>query len=412
MSETLWRVSVFMYTDLVCFIFEEKKMKTNKQSLMKTFLLLAVASATFTGVFANDENYLKSDPININGYVAEEVEPTDGELENVKRELKKQKTAIVVNKAKKKKYSELSKSTEKLADVTEDLIEERKESQVTIDKFNKKIDCLMSEGEKDGCEEYVKEDRVTSSQAAPARPEVSSSTAKHKHKPDETFGDNFKILPFIGYSTLMTENENFETNLSIGTKIESNISRRFAVGIGFAYKSMLTEDFGSGDYFPADWGLGYESQYGGREIEYTNMNVSMYAKMYVLRNDRFLPYIGAGIGYNRSHLKYTNNNSFDPFGGGSFGNNNFYSNGFEFGNEEVTVSNVNLELTTGSEVLFTQGFGMNVELNYKRAIGGNISSESGRNNYKAPDQLRLEDLSAELGDANIISFFVGLLAQF
>jgi hypothetical protein len=79
--------------------------------------------ATFSGAMANDEQYLNSDPININGYVQDDAPVSDAELETVKHELQKQKTAIIVNKQKKKKYNELSRSTEKLADVTEDMIE-------------------------------------------------------------------------------------------------------------------------------------------------------------------------------------------------------------------------------------------------------------------------------------------------
>ena len=114
-------------------------MKNVNKKISNALLLLSLTTATFTGAIANDAQYLKSDPIDINGYVQEEAPVTDQELETVKNELRKQQNAIKVNKAKAKKYNELSRSTEKLADTTEDMIIERKESQETIDKFNKKF---------------------------------------------------------------------------------------------------------------------------------------------------------------------------------------------------------------------------------------------------------------------------------
>ena len=132
-------------------------------------MTLALALCSFTGAMANEDAILNSDPIDINGYVQQAPPATDQELERVKGELQRQKNAIIINKAKKKKYNELSRTTEKLADETEEMIEERRESQETIDKFNKKIDCLMNNNAGAECAEFVKggSDTVKDSQAAP-----------------------------------------------------------------------------------------------------------------------------------------------------------------------------------------------------------------------------------------------------
>src|SRR5690554_2529972 len=109
--------------------FEEMTMKTNKSKLRNVFLALTAAACTFNGALAfEDDAILNSDPIDINGYVRE-APATDHELETVKNELRKQQQAIKVNKEKSRKYGQLSKTTEKLADVTEEMIDERKESQ-------------------------------------------------------------------------------------------------------------------------------------------------------------------------------------------------------------------------------------------------------------------------------------------
>ena len=377
-------------------------MKTQKSMLSKGVLLLAMSCATFSGAIANEEQYLNNDPININGYVQEEAVVTDAELENVKGELRKQKTAIVVNKEKKKKYNQLSKSTEKLADVTEEMIEERKESRESIDKFNKKIDCLMAEGFKEGCEEHVKapkEDIVVVTQAAPV------VVAPIETAPKSTFGSSVKVLPYTGLTTFMSENEDLEAGLVGGLRVESNINSRFSVGIGFNYTTFKTEDFGGSNYISNNYAPYYNSYYNGRDIEYKNMNFDMYAKYFLVENNMFRPYLGAGLGYNRTTMEYSNNDA-----ASSSYNGQYY--GYQFGTEEVKSSNVNIELMLGSEVKFTESFGANLELSYLRGIGSNISSENGMNSYQAPDQRRLEDLSGELGEANIVSLFVGLLVEF
>ena len=391
-------------------------MQRRDVKLASVLTVLLVGVSCFSQAMANEEKYLNSDPINIDGYMTAAPVATDSELENVKGELRKQKSAIVINKEKKKKYNELSRSTEKLSDVTEEMIDERKESKETIDKFNKKIDCLMAEGQKEGCEEYVKaprEDKIKLVQAAPV---VEAEPIKQDTAND--FGGQFKVLPYSGLTSLMSDNETLEAGSVLGLKVETNVSSRFSVGMGFKYTSLSTSDFGSNNYMDRNYLPVYNDFYNsGREVEYKNLNFDIYSKYFFVENSKFRPYVGAGLGYNRSTLKYTNNSSASNsnYGGGyggcgMYGNCNSY--GYSFGDEEVTSSSVNMELMIGSEILFTKSFGANLEINYTTALGGNLSSENGINAYKAPDQQRLEDLSKELDDAHVVSMFAGVLFNF
>jgi len=362
----------------------------------KVLFVLGLAGAlSFNSVMANDSQYLDSDPIDVNGYVQTEVNVTDAELENVKNELSKQKNAIKINKEKGKTYQKLSRSTEKLADVTEEMIEERKESQETIDKYNKKIDCLMNDYKGDGCDEFgsPKQDKVSSKMAAP---QVETEVA-------EPISNSVKVLPFVGLTTFVSDNENLEASFSGGVKVESDITRKFSVGGGFGYTSLTSTDYGSRSYINSGYYGHYNDYYNGREVEYKKMNLNLYGKYFITSHSRFRPYIGGGLGYNRTTLEYTNNSS--P---GTYGSYNYYN----FGNEEVVASTVNLELMVGSEVSFTEQIGMNVEFNYTKGIGQNISSENGISTRNAPDQKRLEDLSAELSEAHVMSLFAGMLVRF
>ena len=370
-------------------------MKTLNKKLSSTLILMSLTMSTFNGAIANDEAYLNSDPIDINGYV-KEVPVSDQELETVKNELRKQNNAIKVNKVKAKKYGELSRSTEKLADATEELIEERKESQVTIDKYNKKIECLMAEAPKKGCEKYQKNhisDEVSVSHAAPkVEAKLTPSTSNDK------FGETIKILPYSGLTTFFTDENTLEAGLTAGIRAETNVSSRFSVGMGFKYTSFSTLDRNTNG-MNNGLNIAYNSFYGTREIEYSNMKFDVYSKFFLINSDRFRPYIGAGLGYNRSTMNYLNNSV-----------NNFAS--YNFGNEEVNTSHIDAQMLVGSEVIFTKSIGMNLELAYNRGIGGNLSSENGINPFFAPDQQRLQDLSEEVNDANIISLNASLLIQF
>jgi outer membrane protein W len=263
----------------------------------------------------------------------------------------------------------------------------------------------MAEGLKQGCEEFVKaprQDNISLKQAAPIVTEAPLKAASS----DEKFGSIIKVIPYSGLTTLMSEGESLEAGLVGGIKVETNVNKRFSVGMGFNYTSLTTEDFGSNSNYLGNFNNQYNSFYGGMEIDYKNMNFGIHSKFFIIKNDRFRPYVGAGFGYNRTSLEYSNNtNANAGYTAGAFNN-------FSFGNEEVTTSSVNLELMIGSEIKFTESIGANLELNYVRVLGGNISTENGLNTAFNPDQQRLEDLSSELSEANIVSLFAGLLVEF
>ncbi|MBD66067.1 MAG: hypothetical protein CME62_12725 [Halobacteriovoraceae bacterium] len=383
-------------------------------------LSLTLAALSPDKVLANDERYLNSEPININGYVQPEVEATDQELETIRGDLQRAENMTHINKKKARTYRELVDQTEKLSESSEEMIEERLEAQKEMAQYNKKIDCMMGRASGPECDRYNKkkrrdevvQDEVQVAQAAP----VVEKNVKPANYGDN-FGETIKVLPYTGLTTFDSENENLEANISAGIKVESNINSRFSVGIGFNYTSMTTEDFGSnGSYFGAGYGSGacytcynnaYNNFYNGREIQFTNMNFNMYSKFFIVKKNRFRPYVGAGVGYNRSNISYNDNNSFSGAYGYGYGNYNY-----QFGDEELITSSFNAELMAGSEVIFSDTLGMILEFNYMRGIGGNISSDNGIDPFNAPDQQRLEDLNEELSRANILSLYAGLLVQF
>ena len=124
----------------------------------KTLLALALSTTAAFAFAQSEEQVLNSDPIDVDGYLKEK-NVTDGELEQIRSEIRKQKSASVLNKEKTKGFKELSKTTEKLSETTEEYIDEKKNTQKEIAEYNKKIDCLMKENPGPECDKYVRNRR-------------------------------------------------------------------------------------------------------------------------------------------------------------------------------------------------------------------------------------------------------------
>jgi protoporphyrinogen oxidase len=118
-------------------------------------LLFAVLLISVSASFAQTTQVMESETINVDGYVTEK-KTTDGELENIKYEIQKQKKEVVLNKAKAKSYGELSKSVEKLSETTEEYIEEKKAAQAEIAAYNLKVKCMQSDSPGPECDKYVR----------------------------------------------------------------------------------------------------------------------------------------------------------------------------------------------------------------------------------------------------------------
>lgn len=380
---------------------------------MKTKTLLAVAlTLSFATAYAqSEEQVLNSAPINVDGYLAEPKPVTDGELEGIRSELNKQKVGTQLNKEKAKDLGKLTNQTEKLLDSQDEYIDQKIESTQAIKEFNnkyeegqRKLKCILEESDSAECDPYknkyrknreekVEVQEVQVQQAAPA------ITSTAEVAPTGAAFETIKLLPYAGATSYNGEVEQLETELSAGLRLESNITTRFSMGIGFKYNQLQTNDFANN--------LGYMNQnyfsaFGlqGREIQYRDMGLDIYGKFFITNAERFRPYIGAGLGYNRATMKYNDNNQF------------FDPSGFNFGSEEYNTSFVSGQLMLGSEIMVTRGFGINLEAQYSTGLGDSLSSQSARNGGNSPDQTRLRDLGDEIINSNALSIFAGAVITF
>lgn len=383
---------------------------------MKTRNLMVLAALlSMTTAYANEEQVLNSAPINVDGYL-EEKPVTDGELESIRSELNKQKMGTQLNKEKAKDLGKLTNQTEKLLDSQDEYIDQKIESTQAIKEFNKKYEegqrklkCIMEELDTEECEPYKSkyasnknaepqvEQQVQVQQAAPV---VSTAEVAPVATGANAF-EVIKLLPYAGATTFSGEVESLETELTAGMRLESNITTRFSMGVGFNYNSMKTNDFANGSDYMSQY---YYGQFGnqGREIQYRSMGIDIYGKFFITQGERFRPYIGAGLGYNRATMKYNDNNNFiDPT----------YNN-YAYGSEEYNTSFVTGQMMLGSEIMVTTGFGINIEAQYATGLGDSMSSKSAKNGGTSPDQRRLRDLGDEIINSNQLSIFLGGVVKF
>jgi opacity protein-like surface antigen len=207
-----------------------------------------------------------------------------------------------------------------------------------------------------------------------------------------------------------SDNESVEASYAVGLKVEADISERFSIGLGLGYTTLKTVDFfgSTNGTYQSSYHNDYSNFYGnGREVEYSNLNFEAYTKFFIIETARFRPYVGAGLSYNRTQMNYGDNR--DQQVEYQSGANTLQ---YQFGDEEVISSHMKFSLVGGTEMQFTENIGVNLELQYSRAIGGNLSSETQQYSANSPDQQRLQDLNEELLEANNFSIFAGMLFTF
>ncbi len=363
--------------------------------------LALTVSTAFANAQAVDQ-VLNSDPIDVDGYLKEK-NVTDGELEQIRSEIVRQKNASVLNKEKTKGFKELSKTTEKLSETTEEFLDEKKNTQKEIAEYNKKIDCLMKEQSGPECDKYVRnryeEDVVSTAAAAPVVSTV--EVAPMIEDPIKPF-EQIKLSLAGGVTTYVGEIETLRAD-NLGLRAESNITDRFSMNVGVGYTTFQTEDFAGNIFNNQGYQNPYQNAYGqqGRDIEYKNFNFDIGAKFFIARTERFRPYLGINVGYNMATINYMQNNEFNasPFG---------YD--YQFGNEEYKMSFANAALALGTEILFTRNVGMTLQGAFSKGFG--LSSENSRNVGESPDQIRLGELADEVINSNALSITAGLMVLF
>lgn len=388
-------------------------------------LLVLALTLSFATAYAQqgEEQVLNSAPINVDGYLAEDRPVTDGELEQIRGELKKQKMGTQLNKEKAKDLGKLTNQTEKLLDSQDEYIDQKIESTQAIKEFNdkyeenqKKLRCIMEESDSAECDPYKNKYRKNKKaeaepveqqiQVQQAAPVVSTAEVAPTTNTGASF-EEIKLLIGAGATAYNGEVESLQSELAGNIRLESNITSRFTMGIGGNFSQLKTNDFGGQTYNDLyNYSNQYYGQYGqqGREIQFRSMGIDLYGKFFITKGERFRPYIGGALGYNQAQLKYNQNNQWG-YNSAMYG----YQN---FGNENFKASYATGTLMAGTEILITRGFGINIEAAYATGLGDSLSSKSSKSIFNSPDQRRLRELGDEIINANMLSIFAGAVVLF
>lgn len=249
--------------------------------------------------------------------------------------------------------------------------------------------------------------------------EVSTAQSSVSKKEIEELKEpkSLKLIPRIGFLSIQSDKIDFESKVNAGIMFESMVHDRVAVGVGFNFTSMKIMDaysnFG-GSYYNSGYSYnpyytnpyyGYSSLYQEREISYRSGELELNGKFYISNKTRVKPFVGLGVAYNRSELKYNDNGNGYQYYYNSVQN--------ELGGEKYTSSTFTGSVLAGAELSFTETFGLVLDLKLSKGLNGEHgTSREADSLYYNPDLERLEGIANEMSDATTTSIGLGMVVAF
>jgi outer membrane protein W len=214
--------------------------------------------------------------------------------------------------------------------------------------------------------------------------------------PVEKKEKNLKIIPYGGFSNLSSASFRYKSNLFPGLAVENKLSENFSVGLDFNYNTMEIEN--------------YVDYYGSSSrMDYKQLSVELYSKFYFSGKGRFLPYLGAGIGYKNINIAYSPSNS-------AFNWNNGY-NGNNTNDNGLKGRSVFASASVGTEFYFNSQFGLNAQFKYSKGLSSTIDNPVSSYNYingypLSNNESELSQMAKEVASVGQQSLYVGAIVKF
>lgn len=275
----------------------------------------------------------------------------------------------------------------------------KKLEQQNEDMVNKKIEDIRTRNEQKLAKDLQKAfhggaltDSVSTSHAAVVKapaPVIESQSS----------GRSNRVIPKFGITNYDGEQNSLESNISFGVNVETDVHDRIAIGIGVQYNSFdLTVDNNNYNYY-------YNSVNNDVEMGYSHLNIELNSKFYLTSPDsKIRPYAGAGVGYNRSSLKYND-------GGNNNFNYNYYN--YNYNVEDVNSSFVSASGALGAEMGFSDSFGAVLEFRYNKSLSNITNSNRNNNNYfNNQEQRRLDDTNDDIQNSSQFAINAGFMIKF
>lgn len=216
------------------------------------------------------------------------------------------------------------------------------------------------------------------------------------------------VIPSIGISQTLRDTDNAESKVDLGISVEHAVHENVSVGIGLGFSKMQFETQTNNFFFAAQPANG-ENDY---DYEYSRMNINLNTKFYFTGLDnKFRPYFGAGIGYNRVTISDTNPAD-DNF------NNNGFNGGFQIQNPnqdtELTDSLVSATANLGTNLLFNDVVGMNINFSYTKFITSafNNTDDNNFNNQFNANENTLREQGKSLSEDSVMGVSAGVVVNF
>ena len=264
----------------------------------------------------------------------------------------------------------------------------------------------------------LNEDKVQVTQAAPIAPQpviappavVETKIIEEKIEPVKVEKKS-KVIPYLGATAIKGDRVDFESKLNLGVNVETFVMSQLSVGLGIGYTSLDITDTAN-NYILSNNGIyynntNYYNTFGqnGRKMNFDKLNVEANSKFFLTVESKIKPFIGLGLNYNRSNLKYE-----DAGNGYSF-NNTYGTNVATAGNEGFSSSTLGASAKLGTEIDFNDTIGFNIDLSYSKNLSSGISSNA-NTTLTNPDQVRLQNVTKFMEDSDITAVQAGLVVKF
>ncbi|MBC7712892.1 MAG: outer membrane beta-barrel protein [Rhizobacter sp.] len=256
----------------------------------------------------------------------------------------------------------------------------------------------------------LNEDKVQVAQAAPAPAPVAPAPVIETRivevpAPVVHVEKKSKIIPMFGTQNIKGDKIDLDSNVTFGIQAETAVLPQLTVGLGLGYTTVDLTDVannfvnnGYGSYYN---NTSYTNTYGtnGRAMTLKKFTLEGNAKFFFIEDAMIKPYVGGAIAFNRSTLKYENQNA------------TVYQN-VNFGNEDYGSTAVSGQAKLGAEASFTDTIGLNVEFSYAKNISSGISKTAQVSSTTNPDQGRLENIQKDIDDGSVTAIQAGLVIKF
>ena len=175
--------------------------------------------------------------------------------------------------------------------------------------------------------------------------------------------DKYRIIPFVGMTSYHSDVLDFESRNTFGVRAETRVNDVVVIGVGLTLSTMdILGDFQTYNYF--------------------NSGIDLYTKFYLFTESKFQPYVGAGVSYEHSSLRFI---------------------------ESSVTNNFKGELLGGMNLMLTNILGVGLEAKFMKSINSAASSAA---YYQTAEEYKMMKLRNEIENAPSMILSAGLVISF